>query len=875
MMLCNNMKRWLSLCLSAMLLFTVTGITSNAASEKSGIEFFVAPQAEEGGDGSISAPFHSLEQARDAVRELKRQGNYPAEGVTVTLRGGTYGRAESFLLNEEDSGEEGAPVIYRSYPGEEAVLVGGTEIRLADCEKVSTDVIDRSLHGKIYSYNLAEHGVKSYDSLQVTGHSAYYLQIQNLVGATIPVPEIFYNDESMHIARYPNEGYMLLGDIVENGDVIRNWSDDYIGRPEYVAPEDRSKSPTPITFKVDDSHIKKWDNAKHAWVFGYWYYDWSDQTMPVRAIDTKAGTIQTDIPSAYGARKGQRFYIYNLIEELDTPGEWFYDEESGILYVYPLDDNPNSKILMSFSSQNLVDMNRVRHVEFRDITFKGTRACAFNIVSCENVQIRYCMINNISDDGILINEGKNVTVDGCIMTALGGRGVLLNGGDIETLEPGNNSVINCWIYDFARIKRTLYPAVTITGVGNIVKNNLFHDSPHFAIQFSGNDHVIENNEIHSVLKETADAGAIYAGRNCIARGTVIRGNILHDIYSDRGDAQVYGIYLDDQFCGVTIEENVIYNLGGIGLFINGGRDNTAENNIFANISSAAVRISASGRAVNWKTHINFEQTHSLESGLHLTQPYEKYPNLKNILDDDMLNPKYNVIRNNAYFQVPSILILDNSVGGSTLTEKEMREQNTFENGCMITEASEFINAEKGNFNLKEGSTVFAALPEFKTRDYNMAGLITSRLKLNLSRNAIAMAIDKPMTYVNWEKKMIDVENAAVTPVLYQSKTYVPIRFLAEMLDSEVVWDDRAIITYNGKTLELVANSNTAVINGTEIDLGSETVILHERMYVPLRACGDLFEKQVLWDEAGVIIISDESLEAFFDDSMMRDLYNRL
>ena len=76
-------------------------------------------------------------------------------------------------------------------------------------------------------------------------------------------------------------------------------------------------------------------------------------------------------------------------------------------------------------------------------------------------------------------------------------------------------------------------------------------------------------------------------------------------------------------------------------------------------------------------------------------------------------------------------------------------------------------------------------------------------------------------------------------------------------------------------LELAKNSNTAVINGTEIELDSETIILHDRMYVPLRACGDLFEKQVLWDETGVIIISDESLEAFFDDSMMRDLYNRL
>ena len=123
-----------------------------------------------------------------------------------------------------------------------------------------------------------------------------------------------------------------------------------------------------------------------------------------------------------------------------------------------------------------------------------------------------------------------------------------------------------------------------------------------------------------------------------------------------------------------------------------------------------MRITAAGRAVNWKSHVNFEQNHALDLGLHLTAPYEKYPHLKNILEDDMLNPKYNVIRSNVCFRVPTFMILDNSVGGSTLTEKEMRDQNTFENGCMLTESTEFVNAEKGNYNLREQSSVFTALP---------------------------------------------------------------------------------------------------------------------------------------------------------------------
>jgi hypothetical protein len=36
-----------------------------------------------------------------------------------------------------------------------------------------------------------------------------------------------------------------------------------------------------------------------------------------------------------GINPGQHFYIENVLEELDVPGEWFYDDEAGLLYVFP------------------------------------------------------------------------------------------------------------------------------------------------------------------------------------------------------------------------------------------------------------------------------------------------------------------------------------------------------------------------------------------------------------------------------------------------------------------------------------------------------------------------------------------------------------
>ena len=37
----------------------------------------------------------------------------------------------------------------------------------------------------------------------------------------------------------------------------------------------------------------------------------------------------------YGYRKGQWFYAYNVLVELDRPGEWYLDRELGLLFFWP------------------------------------------------------------------------------------------------------------------------------------------------------------------------------------------------------------------------------------------------------------------------------------------------------------------------------------------------------------------------------------------------------------------------------------------------------------------------------------------------------------------------------------------------------------
>jgi len=91
--------------------------------------FFVSPDVQDGGDGSKGKPFKSLIQARDSIRNLRKNGSLKSnEAVTVYLSPGVYNLDAAFELTSEDSGFKGAPVIYKAQKNNTAHFYGGTVI---------------------------------------------------------------------------------------------------------------------------------------------------------------------------------------------------------------------------------------------------------------------------------------------------------------------------------------------------------------------------------------------------------------------------------------------------------------------------------------------------------------------------------------------------------------------------------------------------------------------------------------------------------------------------------------------------------------------------------------------------------------------------
>ena len=543
-----------------------------SASTAPALEFFVSPAGSEANPGTLEQPFATLEQARDAVRQL-RLSQPPAAGtVTIWLRGGDHLRTNALELTASDSGTAEAPVVWRSYRNETARLLGGRA--LAGFRPVTDpDVLirlDEKARGSVRQIDLRALGIRDFGTMQSRGFGR---------PTTAAHCELFCEGKPMTLARWPNEGDWLKIAGFPDGSAQ---GDDHGGKIGGLTGG----------FLVDVDRPFGWRDTGDVWVHGYWAWDWANSYERILALDREQHLLRTAPPHGlYGFRKGQRFHFLNVFEELDQPGEWFLDRASGLLYFWPPQGaGENPAATLSLLDQPLLRLQGASHVTFQALTLEATRADAVVIQRGTGNRIRDCTIRNIGNWAVRIDGGTNHGVVNCDLFDTGDGGVSLDGGDRQTLTPGGHFVENCHFARQGRWSKCYVPAVLMSGVGHRASHNLIHDHPHCAILYGGNDHLLEFNEIHHIALETGDVGAIYAGRDWTFRGNRIRHNFIH--HTGGVGMGSMGVYMDDCVSGTEVYGNVFYKVHWA-MFIGGGRDHRVENNLFVDCDPA-VRVDGRG-----------------------------------------------------------------------------------------------------------------------------------------------------------------------------------------------------------------------------------------------------------------------------------------
>jgi len=559
-------------------------------------------------------PFRTLEAARNAISMMKDKKQFPKGNVIINILEGVYELQNTFELDSVHSGMNVCSRIkYSGEKNREVRLRGGRDLvnwnLISDSnvfERINPDIRD-----KIYQTELSPLGINNFGSASRGG------------------VELFFNDKPMWLSRYPNKGFVrITGLLNENPVDIRGTKGDKTGK-----------------FNYDDSRISRWVGEKDGYVHGYWFWDWCEQRHQIAGINPGRKILEVVPPyHGYGYRLGQWFYGFNLLCEIDEPGEYYIDREKGILYFYPPSDIKEGHAYISLN-ENLISMNNVSFLTIEGIILEGCRETAVKMEDCSNNSIVACTIRNTGDWAVSINGGKSNSITDCDIYGIGAGGISIWAGDRKTLMSGECVAENNYIHHVARIKRVYNPGITINGVGNIARHNVIAHLPHMGIGFSGNDHLMEYNEIYDVCYESNDAGALYTGRSWTMRGNIIRYNYFHDISGFEGKG-CSGVYLDDAFSSVDVTGNVFDNVTRA-VQIGGGRYNKVINNIFIDCVPS---LSIDARGLGWMAStpeewINEAIKKGTISGIAFNQPpYSlKYPELIKLIDDEPAAPKGNVI----------------------------------------------------------------------------------------------------------------------------------------------------------------------------------------------------------------------------------------
>ena len=698
---------------------------SVAFSVQSNVTFYVSGQGKDTNPGTLEKPFATPERARNAVREeLKRN---KSETFTVLFRQGSYMLTRSLELGISDSGNENSKVTYSAYPNENVSFIGGVSIPVEKAQKIKDQAVLSRLvteaKNEVLQINLKSLGIRNFGALVPRGFGRPYL----------PAPmELFCNKEAMKLSRWPNDSLVRIGKVLDQGSISRNG--DFANRGG--------------KFSYDVSRPDRWEKAKDIWISGFFRYGYADDAVKVANIDLIKKTISTSQATMYGFEGGkvfQRWYAYNLLEEIDQPCEYFIDREKGILYFFP-PPGKLSSIELSIMEEPLVVLENVSNMCFNRITFECARGMGIYIEKGKNNRIENCVFRNLGEVAVSIGKGilpfkdlkhagtgtlasrvlgsilahlyENTTfnrdagtghvITSCHIYNTGTGGISLGGGDRLTLEKGNNRVENCRIHDFNRLDRSYKVGINIDGVGNVIRNCEIFNSPGSAIMLHGNEHLIELNNIHHAVTDGDDMGAIYYGRDPSEFGNRVRYNFFHHIGNDHG--MIMAVYHDDGACGMEVTGNVFYKAGSRTVMIGGGNDNVYRNNIFIDCPLA---FHLDNRLQGWaKSSVDkggiFEKRMAAVN--YKQAPYSiAYPELSNYFEDTPGLPKRNFIDNNVFVNVK--LIHNGSPAWSYIGK------------CYIACGDPgFVDADKMNFELKPSSEVFKLLPEFKAITFGKIGL---------------------------------------------------------------------------------------------------------------------------------------------------------
>jgi len=497
------------------------------------MEYYVSGAGDDANPGTSVRPFATIQRAADVM----------GPGDTCYVRRGTY--RETVRLRR--SGREGKPIRFAAAPGERVVL-DGTEPISGKWEL---------WRGHIYRVRTPE-----------------------------PFEQLFVDRRMMIEARWPNARFDQMLDR-------SRWAKAGKGSRygKIVCPE---LAGTRVDWTGALAHL----NIAHQW------WSWTRTvTAYQRGSDTftyptncQGALVEESYrnPTGWRARlwEDDYFYLSGKLEALDSPTEWFRDDETGELYLWPDDGkDPTGRRIEYKKRTYAFDVANADYVELRGFDFFAT---SFRFTNCNHCVVEDCRLMFPTYSRRIVDRDPvrrplpatamrgDYNVVRCVRLAYANQAGIMLWGQYNTIE-------DCLVHDTnwdgvlghgAVVARP--PWNVKDGHGSIIRRNTLYNCGNAIIEFNGRDSVVEYNHVYNGGLACKDVALIYTGYTSCA-GSVIRYNWVHGCRTDRwlgrGGLGGIGIRGDDHTRNLTVHHNVVWDCGEKGIVVKGDGNRVYNNTV--------------------------------------------------------------------------------------------------------------------------------------------------------------------------------------------------------------------------------------------------------------------------------------------------------